>query len=237
MKLTANCSGACALLLVLASTPAQAAPKCPPGMTATQDGKGCAADSKGAASPAGSFDVLGNIMDTTKKEINAKQELESSKNKLLNSEHTKKFKNGYWQHFQANSTAKLGEYCTAMFIREGMSVAILGPGGQYRGALMMFMPVLENPDFPTSSQSRVLQISLKQANDPVVTVGAFNFAIGAWEGPAIAFAVPSIEAALAGMEEKLDFHLAWEGKNIGEIEWHSGIAARDALKNCLATKK
>jgi hypothetical protein len=237
MKLTEKFIGACALLVVLASASLHAAPKCPPGMTATQDGKGCAADKATAASPAGSFDVLGNIMDTTKKEINAKQELESSKDKLLASEHTKKFKNGYWEHFQANSDAKPGEYCTAMFVREGMSVAILGPGGKYRGALMMFMPVLDNPAFPTSSQSRVLQISLKQANDPVVTVGAFNFAVGAWEGPAIAFAVPTIEAALEGMEEKLDFHLAFEGKDIGSIEWHSGIAARDTLKNCLAKKK
>ena len=56
------------------------------------------------------------------------------------------------------------------------------------------------------------------------------------EGPAIAFAVPTIEAALEGMEEKLDFHLAFEGKDIGSIEWHSGIAARDALKSCLAQK-
>ena len=215
---------------------AEAAAKCPPGMIATQDGKGCANDKATAASPAGSFDVLGNIMDTTKKEINAKQAVAASKEDLLKSDHHKKFTDGYWEFFQANSAAKPGEYCTAMFMRKEMSVAILGPGGDYRGALMMFMPLTENADFPKSKQPRVLKVTLGQAKDEPVTVGVFNFAVGQWDGPAIAFAVPTIEAALAGVEEKLDFRLDYEGKRIGEIEWHSGMAARDSLKKCLAAK-
>lgn len=117
-----------------------------------------------------------------------------------------------------------------------MSVAILGPGGDYRGALMLFMPLEDNAAFPRSAQPRVIKVSLKQANDPVATVGVFNFSIGHWEGPAIAFAVPTIEAALQGMEDKLDMHLQYEGQNIGDIEWHSGLAARDTLKKCLAAK-
>jgi hypothetical protein len=39
------------------------------------------------------------------------------------------------------------------------------------------------------------------------------------------------------MEEKLDFRLDYEGKRIGEIEWHSGLAAREKLKACLAGKR
>jgi hypothetical protein len=54
--------------------------------------------------------------------------------------------------------------------------------------------------------------------------------------PVIAFAVPTIEAALQGMEDQLDSHLQYEGKDIGSIEWHSGLAARDELKKRLARK-
>jgi hypothetical protein len=180
--------------------------------------------------------VLGNIMDTTRKEINARQAVATSKEDLLKSDFHKKHTDGYWDFFQSNSSAKPGEYCTAMFMREGMSVAIMGPGGDYRGALMMFLPLIDNEHFPKSKEARVIKVTLEQAKDPAATVGVFNFSIGAWEAPAIAFAVPTIEAALAGMEEKLDFRLDYEGKRIGEIEWHSGIAARDSLKKCLARK-
>lgn len=133
---------------------AEAAAKCPPGMTATEDDKGCAADRKTAASAGGSFDVLGNITDTRKKEINAKQAVATSKEDLLKSDFHKKYTNGYWDFFQASSSAKPGEYCTAMFMRQDMSVAILGPGGDYRGALMLFVPLTDNAEFPTSKQAR-----------------------------------------------------------------------------------
>src|SRR5688572_5792785 len=98
--------------------PANAAPACPQGMRVSQDGKTCATDSASAASPAGSFDVLGNIMDKGKQEINAKQAVASSKEEMFSSEEYKKMQAGYWEYFQANSSAKRGEYCTAMFVKE-----------------------------------------------------------------------------------------------------------------------
>jgi hypothetical protein len=203
-------------------------------MRVSQDGTTCATDSASAASPNGSFDVLGNIMDKTKQEINAKEAVASSKEEMFGSEEYKQMMAGHWQYFQANSSAKRGEYCTAMFIKENMSVAILGPGGQYRGALMMFTALTGNDAFPRSEQPRVIQVTLKQGSDPPATVGVFNFNLGKWQTPVITFAVPSIDAALQGMEDKLDFHLQYEGQDIGSLEWHSGLAARDELKKCLS---
>jgi len=213
---------------------AAAAPACPQGMRVSQDGKTCATDSASAANPSGSFDALANIMDKTKKEINAKEAVATSKEEMFGSEEYKKMQEGHWQYFQANSSAKRGEYCTAMFIKQNMSVAILGPGGQYQGALLMFTALTGNDTFPQSEQPRVIQVTLKQGNDPAVAVGVFNFNLGKWQTPVVTFAVPSIEAALQGMEDKLDFHLQYEGQDIGSIEWHSGLAARDELKKCLA---
>lgn len=184
-----------------------------------------------------SFDVLGSVMDTTKKEINAKQAVDNSKKDFLNSKYTKLNKEGYWQFFQANSKAKKGEYCTAMFMKEGMGVSIIGPGGDYKGALMMFFSAHDNPAFPNAKNMIQIPVTLKQGADAPVTVKALNYSIGsAWPTPVVVFAVPTIEAGMEGMDDKLDFHLQYGGKNIVDVEWHGGLAARDELKKCLAGK-
>lgn len=183
------------------------------------------------------FDVLGSVMDTTKKEINAKESTEKTKKDFFNSKFYKLNKNGYWQYFQASSKAKKGEYCTAMFSKENMSVSIMGPGGDYKGALMMFGSLDEqNSAFPRSTSSSKVTVTLKQGNDAPATLKAFNYTLGESQNPVIVFAVPTIEAAMEGMEEKLDFHLQYDGQNIGDIEWHSGNQAREELKKCIAGK-
>lgn len=180
------------------------------------------------------FDVLGSVMDTTKKEINAKQTVEATKKDFVESKFNKLHKAGYWQYFQGSSSAKKGEYCTAMFMREGMGVSIMGPGGSYKGALMMFFNGNDNPAFPTAPRPSKVLVTLTQGGDTPATVNAFNYTLGALELPVVVFAVPTIEAALAGMDDKLRFLLEHKGQNIADFEWHSAHAARDELKKCLA---
>lgn len=183
------------------------------------------------------FDVLGSVMDTTKKEINAKKTTENTKKDFLNSKFYKLNKNGYWQYFQSSSKAKKGEYCTAMFAREGVSVSIMGPGGDYKGALMMIGSLDDkNTAFPTSSSQSKVTVTLKQGKDAPQTLKALNYALGETQAPVIVFAVPTIEAALESMEESMDFHLEYQGKNIADIEWHGGKRAKEELKKCLAGK-
>lgn len=182
------------------------------------------------------FDVLGSVMDTSKKEINAKKTVEKSKEDFSKSKYYKLNKEGYWQFFQASSKAKKGESCTAMFMKEGMGVSILGPGGDYKGALMMFFNAYDNPAFPTSSTMTKVNVTLKQGKDAPVTTNALNYAIGSMETPVVVFAVPTIQAALDGMEDRLDFHLQHNGQNIVDVEWHAGNMARDELKKCLSAQ-
>lgn len=181
-----------------------------------------------------SFDVLGSVMDTGKKEINAKQATENSKKDFLNSKYTKLNKDGYWQFFQASSKAKKGEFCTAMFMKEGMGVSIIGPTADYKGALMMLFSAHENPAFPASKATTKIPVTLKQGSDAPVTIKALNYMMG--DTPVVVFAVPTIEAALEGMDDKLDFHLQYQGQNIVDVEWHGGLAAKNELKKCLSGK-
>lgn len=182
------------------------------------------------------FDVLSSVMDTTKKERNAKQETEQGRKDFQNSKYGRLYKDGYWQFFQGRSNAPKGEYCTALFVREDMLVSIMGPGGSYRGALMIFASLAGDSAFPRASGSGKIKVTLKQGRDAPATVHALNQLFGDNEVPVITFAVPSIEAALDGVEDRLDFHLEYEGKTIGEIEWHGGLKARDELRKCLDGK-
>lgn len=179
------------------------------------------------------FDVLASVMDSSKKELNAKHETEKGKNDFLKSKYGRFYKEGYWQFFQGKSQAAKGEYCTAMFSREDMFVSIMGPGGSYKGALMMFASLHEGSAFPHSSTGKI-KVTLKQGSDSPATLYALSQHMG--DTPVITFAVPTIDAALAGMEDKLSFHLEHEGKTLADFEWHSGLKARGELQKCLAGK-
>ncbi len=179
------------------------------------------------------FDVLVSVMDSSKKELNAKQETEKGKKNFEKSKYGRFYKEGYWQFFQGKSQAAKGEYCTAMFSREQMQVSIMGPGGSYKGALMMFASLDDGSPFPYSPSGKI-KVTLQQGSEKPTTLHAISQQIG--DTPVITFAVPTINAALAGMEDKLSFHLEAEGKTLGHIEWHSGLRAREELRKCLAGK-
>jgi hypothetical protein len=78
---------------------------CPGGMVA--EGSTCVADHKAKTAAADSnFDVLGGIMDTSKKEINVKEAIDGNVKNALGSTEYKAWEQGSWEFFQANSNAK-----------------------------------------------------------------------------------------------------------------------------------
>lgn len=196
-----------------------------------------------------SFDVLGSVMDTTKKEISAKSVIKGNK------EDAEKFRekiiSGWWEFMQANSKAKPGEYCAATFTRakrektdsgvdlfnDAMTVTLFGPGGDYRGALLAFSPLDDRHTFPKLQNGQKVLVTLKQGNEAPSTLNAVYMTLGGKAAiPMITFAVPSIEALMAGMEDKWNFEVIYQDKTIADIAWHSGNKARDELKKCLAGK-
>lgn len=195
-----------------------------------------------------SFDVLDSVMDNTKKEISAQSVLK------VNKEEAEKFRekviSGWWEFMQANSNAKPGEYCAATFMRakrekstsgvdlfkDGVAVTLFGPGGDYRGALLGFSPISENNAFPKLSSGQRILVTLRQGNEPSSSLNAIYRTIGASALPMIVFAVPSIEALMAGMDDQWEFEVLYQDKSIAKVTWHSGIHAREELKKCLAGK-
>ncbi len=164
-----------------------------------------------------------DLLSTAKKEIKAEDTIEESRDKLFN-----------WQFFQANSGAKPGEFCRAIYWQNDIIISISGPGGEYRGAMLSFIAVeppetFPRPDNPTAIEK--VKVTLKQGADPAATVTAFNTSIGFSDE--IKFAVPTIEAAMAGMDDQLKFKIDYQGNTIFELKWHSTIAAREVLSQYL----
>ena len=184
-----------------------------------------------------SFDVLASVMETHNKEIDARQTLDAAKEEAIRSREA--VIAGWWEFMQARSNAAPGEYCAASFLRakrrvepgkvdkmkEGVVVTLFGPGGSYRGALLAF------PNLPSGKPVRV---TLTQGNPKPVTLNAIYMETRPKAPPLLAFAVPSIDALMKGMEDTWSFDVSYQGKSIANIEWRDGLKARAELQKCLA---
>lgn len=188
-----------------------------------------------AATPTRAYDPMEDLVSSAQREINAHEAIETSKKRVLDDPRRRKVEQGFWQFFQAQRGAKPGQYCTAVYWKRDRMISISGPGGGYQGALLGFVAVqpdegFPRPDHPKDRQK--LKITLTQGRDAPATLTALNGSIGGLADQ-IQVAVPTIDAALAGMEDRLAFRIDHAGRRIFELEWHAGLAARDLLRRCL----
>lgn len=144
-----------------------------------------------------------------------------------------RYQNGGWDYFQDSNYPKPGEYCSALYAKGNVMVRISGPGSGYDGALMTF----SGPDIFGSRDVKKMKVTLNQSDGSSQSVEAFNYQLPGEVYASIAFAVPTIEAALVAMEEKQGFDLLVKGKSVLKLDWHDGLAARKQLENCLSKRK
>ena len=140
-----------------------------------------------------------------------------------------RYSNGGWDYFQDNAGAGPGEYCAAFYWRGDGMVRLSGPGGDYQGALITFW----GPNIPTPAEVKTISVTLDQADGAPQKVKAFNYHLAGDAWGAIALAVPSIEAALEGMEDTQSFKLLVGSKKVAEVEWQGGLKAKSKLESCL----
>lgn len=150
-----------------------------------------------------------------------------------------RYLSGGWTLFpsvQAETTP--GEYCVASFFKASMDPAandapvminLSGPGGDYEGALLTFAA----DAIPKSETMKMIAVTLIQNDYPPATVQAFNYSVPDLPFGVISFAVPTIEAALAGMEDVQSFDIQIAGRSIAKTTWHSGLQVRDEFRKCL----
>lgn len=141
---------------------------------------------------------------------------------------------GYWTF----TGDKPNEICSARFMRQGVWVSIFEPGGDIPGAFLMFW----GSKIPKPAEFSKIRATLEQTGEQPATVDVFNmqfdlkteekFTLGA-----LFFQVPTMEAALDGIEDVHNFAVSVEGKKVLAIEWKDGLAARDKIKQCIAQKR
>ncbi|WP_341909938.1 hypothetical protein [Polaromonas sp. YR568] len=142
--------------------------------------------------------------------------------------------NGYWDNYQARQSAGPGEFCAASHVNLDGVITLSGFDKSWEGGLLVFM----GKSIPKPKAFTELAVTLTQSGEQPATIKVFN-------PPAtqemrdygtLIFAVTSMKAALAGMEDKQDFAIASEGKEVFRMSWKDGIKARKALGECLRNR-
>jgi hypothetical protein len=140
---------------------------------------------------------------------------------------------GAWEFFPSQDGTAPGKYCGALFWNKDGLVGVLGPLGDERAALLTFLGKdIPRPQKPQTIKVKLSQSTLSQPNLPPTTVRAFNYAMPDDKYGTIAFAVPTLEAGLEGMEDVQSFEVAIDDRTVLKIKWHSGLMARDQLRQC-----
>ncbi|MGM3308429.1 hypothetical protein ACSQ6I_21045 [Anabaena sp. WFMT] len=154
-----------------------------------------------------------------------------------------KYISGSWNLFPTSRLEgmKSGGYCVASFLKASMDpeakdapvmINLLGPSGNEKFALLTFA----TESIPRPKTIQTITVTLIQNNDPPATVKAFNYTMPDMPFGVIAFAVPSIDAALAGIEDVQNFDVKIDGKSVAKTMWHSGLRVRDEFRKCLNGK-
>lgn len=144
-----------------------------------------------------------------------------------------RYHNGGWDNLQDGDSPEPGEYCVALYSKGDVMLRISGPGGDYRGALMTF----SGGKITGSQDVRKIKVTLNQSDGSSQTVRAFNYQLPGEAYGSIAFAVPTIEAAMAEMNERQGFEVLVSGQSVARLDWSGGLAARRKLEQCLAKRK
>jgi len=138
---------------------------------------------------------------------------------------------GYWSHYQAKKSASPGEFCAATYTNLHGSITLNGVDKSWEGGLLTFI----GKNIPKPERFREISATLTQSGEAPVTVRIFN----AQSTPAMSgfgtliFAVPSMNAALAGMSDKQEFEISIEGKEVFRMSWKEGFGARETLRSCM----
>lgn len=168
--------------------------------------------------------------------LQAQQQLE-----LLQDTDYLRYLSGSWTLFPTAMSEEItpGDYCVASFFKASMDpsannapvmITLSGPGGDYDGALLTFA----SEAIPRPATVETIRVTLTQNDDSPATVQALNYSMPNLPFGVIAFAVPTIDAALAGMEDVQSFDVEIDGQSVARTTWHSGFAVRNELRRCVS---
>ncbi len=139
--------------------------------------------------------------------------------------------NGGWDYYQARQPSEPGEYCAATYLSRHGIITLFGSDKNWDGGMLMFV----GAKIPRPDTFMEVTATLTQSDDPPATVRVYNFAADPnLEGVGtLVFAVPSMEDALRGMTDDVEFVIQIEGQQVFRMSWKDGLKARDELRKCV----
>jgi hypothetical protein len=138
---------------------------------------------------------------------------------------------GYWDSYQTRQSAGPGEFCAASYINLDGVITVSGFDKSWDGGLLIFM----GKNIPKPKSLTELTVTLTQSGEKPATIKVFNPAASETMGNygTLILAIPSMNAAVAAIEENQDFTVSAEGKELFRMSWKEGEKAREALRDCL----
>jgi len=131
-----------------------------------------------------------------------------------------KVRDGFWEYHSLGD-----QFRSAMFINSKGMISLHGPGGSYRGALLM----LWGPNIPIPAKISKVLVTLKQGRE-VQTLQAFNYGFPGVEGwGTLIFAVPSERALVDSIEDVQNFEASIADQVVFSSAWHHGKEAAARL--------
>jgi hypothetical protein len=163
--------------------------------------------------------------------------------KLLQDPKYLKYISGSWNLFPTSRLegVKSGSSCVASFLKASMDpeaknapvmINLLGPSGNEKFVLLTFAA----ESIPRPKTIQTITVTLIQNNYPPATVKALNYTMPNLPFGVIAFTVPTIDAALAAIEDVQSFDVKIDGKSVAKTMWHSGLKVKDEFRKCLNGK-
>jgi hypothetical protein len=160
------------------------------------------------------------------------EDVARAKDKLKDDPRFAEIVKGKWDLIRPEK-AKPGEFCGAIFQTTEAMIWLMGPGGEYRGALLRFyghdIPKPANPDKSGFAKQK---ITLTQAPDPAQTLTVFNHAYEEFKFGVLSIPVPSLDALVGAIEETQSFKIEIDGRVVFNSAWTDGKRARDYLQKC-----
>ena len=146
-----------------------------------------------------------------------------------------RYANGGWDYYQSRLPADPGEYCAATYLNRDGMITLTGVDSSWEGGMLIFV----GENIPKPETFREISATLTQTGDAPVAVRVYNYELrpAMPEFGTLVFAVPTMEAALAGMSDELEFAISIEGEEVFRMSWKDGRTAREELRKCLRQRR
>ncbi|GEM_PF-3286994 len=179
------------------------------------------------------YRIVTGIIRIVKRETARRREARELRQALEAIPEYQDYMRGSWSYFDSGpSQDGSPRRCGATFMKEGRAIMLHGNSDPGSMAMLSFIDLdSERSRIPRSVEPRLIEVALDQTGAARQTVRAYNHETG--DSGSITFVVPSMQAGVDGLADKLRTWLRLNNQQVFDLEYHSGGEAQARLRTCL----